>query len=57
VQAAPSTAPENAFVGAVHKLTRLCKWIFRGGAGGDPPLKMNLQGWVTPLKMIFRPKK
>jgi len=42
----PSTAPGNAFVGAVHKPTRPYKWIFKGGQGDDPPLKMN-----------FRPKK
>ena len=33
------------------------KWIFRGGQGGDPPLKMNLQervGGDPPLKMHFQ---
>ena len=43
-RATPSTAPGNAFVGAVHKPTHPYKWIFWGGQGDDPPLKMNLQG-------------
>jgi len=39
--------------------TRPYKWIFRDGQGGDPPLKMDLQGQVggvdPPLQKIFPP--